>query len=101
MTENYLLQRASDATGYDYGDDFNSPDEVRMYMQIHELGQMADNCGAADFTARTDLTQEDLDTMAEEIIRTRSHCNFRTCRGPFRPPNSLTHGGYYDCQSKA
>lgn len=86
-----ILERARGATGYDCGDEFDSPEQVQAYMQLETVGDLGDYCGPPDFIERTGLTQTDLDYMAEVIIRTRSHCAFwaalsGTGRGPGSGP---------------
>ncbi len=75
-SDDAVLALASGRTGYDCGERFDSPEEVREYMQLETVGDLGDYCGPLDFTHRTGLHQIDLDQIAEVIIRTRSHCAF-------------------------
>jgi hypothetical protein len=63
-----LEQEISDATGFDYGDRFGSPEQVRAYFTVEEQRHMLGAAAVED--------QLLLDRWAERVITNRWHCAF-------------------------
>jgi len=66
--DEYLLAEASEGTGYDLGDRFDSEADVRQYFTPDEQVTMFGDQAITD--------AELLSEWAETVIRTRSHCAF-------------------------
>ncbi len=65
------LTYVSDVTGFDRGDYFKSPEQVRAYFQIVVMEQLQPG-----WSKKTGLGQADLDEMAGAVIHYRWHCLF-------------------------
>ena len=57
----------NDITGFANGQEFRSEQEVREYFQVENVRTMFGN---------EDISQFDLDDMAEDVIRNHWHCRF-------------------------
>lgn len=61
-------EEISDATAFDCGEMFDSPDDVYRYFTVEAQRAMFDDDALTD--------QDELDQMAEEVIAHRWHCAF-------------------------
>lgn len=59
--------RINDETGFAAGDQWASEKEVRNYFRLETFGQMG---------WETELTQDELDSMADFVVENRLHCDF-------------------------
>jgi len=65
--ENFNVREALQKSGYDGGEKFSSPAEVREYFTRKNFLDMGGEC---------DWTDEQLTKMANWIIQHREHCSF-------------------------
>ncbi len=65
------LTYISDVSGFDRGDYFKSPEQVRAYFKIEVMEQ-----NYPGWSKKTGLKQADLDEMAGAVIHHQWHCVF-------------------------
>jgi hypothetical protein len=65
------LTRISDVTGFDRGQYFANPAEVRAYFTVAVMELLYPG-----WSQKTGLTQADLDEMAGAVLHHRWHCVF-------------------------
>jgi hypothetical protein len=65
------LTYISDITGFDRGDYFDDPAQVRAYFKIEVMERLYPG-----WSKKTGLTQADLDEMAGAVILHKWHCVF-------------------------
>ncbi len=65
------LTYISDVTGFDRGDYFAGPDQVRDYFRVEVMERLYPG-----WSKKTGLMQADLDEMAGAVMHHKWHCNF-------------------------
>jgi hypothetical protein len=65
------LTYISDVTGFDRGDYFQDPDQVRAYFRVEVMERLYPG-----WLEKTGLRQADLDEMAGAVIHHKWHCSF-------------------------
>ena len=65
------LTHISDITGFDRGEYFKDPDQVRAYFQVEVMERLYPG-----WSKKTALNQADLDEMAGAVIHHQWHCVF-------------------------
>ena len=65
------LTAISDLTGFDRGDYFSDPGQVRAYFTVAVMERLSPG-----WSDQTGLTQADLDEMAGAVIHHKWHCLF-------------------------
>jgi hypothetical protein len=65
------LTSISDLTGFDAGDYFGDPGEVKAYFTLEVMERLFPG-----WSTKTGLTQADLDEMAGAVIHHKWHCLF-------------------------
>lgn len=74
-------EKASQLTGFDFGEQFSSPQEVREYFTVSNIREMFGGPVCTSPPPETDAddgciytTQRELDEMAEAVIENGWHC---------------------------
>ena len=65
------LTYIADITGFDQGEYFRDPDQVRAYFRVEVMEQVFPG-----WSQKTGLTQADLEEMAGAVILHHWHCLF-------------------------
>jgi hypothetical protein len=65
------LTYISDVTGFDRGEYFGDPEQVRAYFKVEPMERISPG-----WSKKTGLTQADLDEMAGVVIHHKWHCVF-------------------------
>jgi|WetSurMetagenome_2_1015567.scaffolds.fasta_scaffold162435_3 hypothetical protein len=65
------LTHISDLTGFDRGEYFQDPDQVRAYFKVEVMERLDPG-----WLNKTGLAQADLDEMAGAVIHHKWHCSF-------------------------
>jgi hypothetical protein len=65
------LTSISDSTGFDRGDYFGDPEQVRAYFKVEVMDRLYPG-----WSKKTGLTQADLNEMAGAVILHKWHCVF-------------------------
>jgi hypothetical protein len=65
------LTYIADTTGFDGGEYFEDPGQVRAYFQVEVMERLYPG-----WSKKTGLTQADLDEMAGAVIHHKWHCVF-------------------------
>ncbi len=65
------LTYISDTTGFDRGEYFEYPDQVRAYFKVEVMERLYPG-----WSKKTGLTQADLNEMASAVIHHKWHCVF-------------------------
>jgi len=65
------LTHISDVTGFDRGEYFGDPGQVRAYFNVEVMERLAPG-----WSKKTGLTQSDLDEMAGAVMHHKWHCVF-------------------------
>ena len=65
------LTHISDITGFDRGEYFHNPGQVRAYFKVEVMERLYPG-----WSKKTGLTQEDLDEMAGAVIHHKWHSIF-------------------------